>query len=273
MTHPFKVACIQNCASNSTENSIAECIELIKNAHLKGAKMVFTPEFCGHLFVENTVFSTDPKIESEHTALHTFQKLATELQIYLSVGSLAVIDDNGQLRNRSFVINSCGDITHRYDKIHMFDVTLSDGEKYRESDTFTPGERVVQADTDLASLGLSICYDLRFAALYRLLAQNGANILSVPAAFTHTTGKAHWHVLLRSRAIETGSFVVAACQYGTHGTAKTYGHSLIIGPWGEILAEAGEHQDIILANIDLKQVSKARLRIPALSHDRNLVLS
>jgi len=273
MNKPFTVACIQNCATNDTNTSMAECIDLCKSAKDKGATFIFTPEFCGHLYVEGKNFSTDPKPENQHSALHSFQALATELDIWLCIGSLAVADPDGNLRNRSFVINSNGAIGSRYDKIHMFDVTLSDGEIYRESDTFTPGEQAVIATTPFSEIGLSICYDLRFASLYRLLAQNGATILTVPAAFTHTTGKAHWHVLLRSRAIETGCFVIAACQYGYHGSAHTYGHSLIIDPWGKILAEGGEEQDIIIADIDLQHVNNARSRIPALIHDRPIKLS
>ncbi|MBX2838938.1 MAG: carbon-nitrogen hydrolase family protein, partial [Gammaproteobacteria bacterium] len=163
-----------------------------------------------------------------------------------------------------------GRIHSRYDKIHMFDVSLGDGEEFRESDVFQPGEKAVIVETPFAKIGLSICYDLRFAALYRALAHHGASVLSVPAAFIHTTGKAHWHVLLRSRAIETGCYVIAPCQYGNHGTARTYGHSLIIDPWGEVLAEGAEDQaDVITAEIDLDKVLEARQRIPALIHDRD----
>lgn len=271
MSQSFTAACIQNCAVNNTDQSVAECVSLINQAHDQGADLICLPEFCAHLHVEEKIFETGAAAESSHTALATFRDLAHNLSTWLLVGSIAVVDDDGNKRNRSFLIDSSGDVTARYDKIHMFDVSLGDGEVYRESDTFTAGDKAVIVDTPFARLGLSVCYDLRFAALYRLLVQSGANVLTVPAAFTHTTGKAHWHVLLRARAIETGSFVVAPCQYGFHGKGRTYGHSLIIDPWGEILAEGAEDTpDVVLADIDLQKVTEARSRIPALEHDRPL---
>jgi len=270
MTQPFKIACVQNRAVDNTETSVGECLELIQSASDQGAELICTPEFCGHLHVDGKTFQTGARPEHQHEGLRLFQQGAAQMQRWLLVGSLAVVDEAGQLRNRSFVIDPNGKIVSRYDKIHMFDVNLKDGEVYRESDTFTPGSKLVIAQTPYARLGLSVCYDLRFAALYRLLAQNGATVLTVPAAFTHTTGKAHWHVLLRSRAIETGSFVVAPCQYGYHGNARTYGHSLIIGPWGQILAEGGDDQDMIIATIDPAEAETARAWIPALEHDRPL---
>ena len=269
----FTVACVQNRAVNDTAKSVAECKSLIESAHAEGADLIALPEFCAHLHVEGRVFETGAAPEASHSALVTFRDLAQSLSTWILIGSIAIVDQDENLRNRSFLIDPEGSIRTRYDKIHMFDVSLSDGEVYRESDTFKPGQSAVIADTPFARLGLSVCYDLRFAALYRLLAQNGANVLTVPAAFTHTTGKAHWHTLLRARAIETGSFVIAPCQYGVHGKARTYGHSLIIDPWGEVLAEGTEDTaDVILAEIELARVSQARSRIPALEHDRPLVL-
>lgn len=273
MSNKFIAACVQNCAINDTDESVQECLALIHQAHQQGADLICLPEYCSHLHVDGKIFETGATVESEHPALKIFQEQAQSLETWLLVGSVAVLDEKGQQRNRSILIDDQGRIVSRYDKIHMFDVTLGNGEAYRESDTFKPGERVVFADTPFARIGLSICYDLRFAALYRLLTQHGASILTVPAAFTHTTGQAHWHVLLRSRAIETGSFVIAPCQYGYHGKARTYGHSLIIDPWGEILAEGIEDgSDVISAEIDLEKVSQARSRIPALEHDRPLAL-
>ena len=270
----FTAACVQNCAINDTAKSLDQCVELVKQADARAADLICLPEFCAHLHVDGKVFETGAETERNHRALATFCELAKSLKKWILIGSIAVVDQAGAKRNRSLLIDDNGRIVNRYDKIHMFDVSLGDGEVYRESDTFQAGEQAVVAATPFAPIGLSICYDLRFAALYRLLAQNGARVLTVPAAFTHTTGKAHWQVLLRSRAIETGSFVIAPCQYGVHGKARTYGHSLIIDPWGEILAEGIEDgPDVIVAEIDLAKVELARSRIPALEHDRVLSMS
>ncbi|MGI9318539.1 MAG: carbon-nitrogen hydrolase family protein [bacterium] len=274
MGQSFTAACVQNCAINNTDQSVTECVSLIESAHNQGADLIVLPEFCAHLHVEGKVFETGAAPESAHAALATFSDISRSLSTWILIGSVAVVDQNGNKRNRSFLIDPSGEVTARYDKIHMFDVSLNDGEVYRESDTFTAGDKAVIADTPFARLGLTVCYDLRFAALYRILSQSGANVLTVPAAFTHTTGKAHWHVLLRARAIETGSFVIAPCQYGYHGKARTFGHSLIIDPWGEILAEGAEDTaDVVLAEIELEKVTQARLRIPALEHDRPLSLA
>lgn len=271
MSEPFIVACVQNRATDDTDRSVSECVELARDAHARGAGLICLPEYCAHLHVEGRNFDAGAAPEDEHRGLTEFRSLAKSLKVWLLVGSVAVVDEHGDQRNRSLLIDPGGDITARYDKIHMFDVNLAEGEVYRESDSFKAGDTAVVADTPFARLGLTICYDLRFAALYRLLAHNGATVLTVPAAFTHTTGQAHWHVLLRSRAIETGSYVVAPCQYGYHGTARTYGHSLIISPWGEILAEGVEDgPDVITAEIDPKAVAGARSRIPALEHDRRI---
>jgi len=191
---------------------------------------------------------------------------------WLLLGSLAVEAGPGQNYNRSYLLNDKGNLVTHYDKLHLFDVDLADGECYRESDTIVPGSTAVLAPTPWGLLGLSICYDLRFAALYRALAQAGAAFLAVPAAFTRTTGQAHWHILLRSRAIETGSYVFAPCQCGSHGAAQSYGHSLIIDPWGRVLADAGEDPGFIMAAIDPDRVSEARSMIPALKHDRDFAV-
>ena len=273
MTRTFVAACIQNCAEDHTPRSVAQCVSLIRQAHQQGADLICLPEFCSHLHVDGQLFKTGAQKEPDHVALDTFRALASTMKVWILVGSIAVIDQDNHHRNRSYLINDQGEIVVRYDKIHMFDVTLSNGEVYRESATFRPGEQAIVSDTPFGTLGLSVCYDLRFPALYRLLAQNGASVLTVPAAFTYTTGQVHWQVLLRSRAIETGSFVLAPCQYGVHGKARTYGHSLIIDPWGQILAEGVEDgPDVILAELDLTKVNEARFRIPALEHDRIFTL-
>jgi predicted amidohydrolase len=207
--------------------------------------------------------------EQDDKALPQFVNLAEELGIWLLVGSLAVKVSEGKTANRSYLIGPNGRIAARYDKIHLFDVNLPSGESYRESNTVAPGADAVVATLPFARVGLSVCYDLRFPHLYRALAKHGAEILTVPSAFTETTGKAHWHVLLRARAIENGCFVMAPAQGGTHANGrKTYGHSLIVGPWGDILAEAGTDPGIIAAELDLGEIADVRGRLPSLHHDR-----
>jgi predicted amidohydrolase len=209
------------------------------------------------------------KPEAEHPGVPAFQALAAELKAWLLIGSLAVKLDAKTCANRSFLFDPQGRIAARYDKIHMFDVDLANGETYRESATFRPGEQAVTADLPWGRVGLTVCYDLRFAYLYRALAQAGASFLTVPAAFTVPTGEAHWHVLLRARAIETGCYVFAPAQCGEHAEGrKTYGHSLIVAPWGEVLADGGEEVGIIYADVDPAKVTKARNMVPALRHDR-----
>ena len=274
MASPFIASCIQNCATRDPVASLNQCVALIEKAGSDGASLVCLPEFCTQLHVDGKIFDTGAVIENEHHGLKVICDLAASLQLWILIGSIAVIDRTGQQRNRSLLIDRDGTVIARYDKIHMFDVNLGDGEVYRESDKFDPGNDVVVAPTPFGAIGLTVCYDLRFPALYRLLAHNGAQILTIPAAFTHTSGKAHWHVLCRARAIENGCFVFAPCQYGHHGKARTYGHSLIIDPWGNILAEGSEDAPcIISAEIDIERVEDARKRIPSLEHDRPLALA
>jgi len=211
--------------------------------------------------------------EAEHPTLERMRELARQLDgAWLLLGSIGVVPSPGarRYRNRSILLDPAGDVVARYDKAHLFDVDLGEGQSYRESDTLEPGDEAVLARTPWGVLGMSICYDVRFAYLYRALAHGGADFLSVPAAFTKTTGEAHWHPLLRSRAIETGCYVFAPGQYGEHGRARTYGHSLVVDPWGEVLADAGEGPGFALAEVDPERVLEARRRIPALTHDRTL---
>ena len=206
--------------------------------------------------------------EETHAALAAFRALAKELRIWLHCGSLAVILPSGKVANRTYVLSPDGAVAAFYDKIHMFDVDLGNGERYMESATFEAGHEAVTVDLPWGRLGLTICYDLRFPHLYRHLAQAGADFLTVPAAFTRVTGEAHWHVLLRARAIETGCFVFAPAQTGVHaGDRKTFGHALIISPWGEILADAGTDPGVIVTDIDVAEVARARAKIPALTLD------
>jgi predicted amidohydrolase len=264
----FVAACIQNCAGPDTSSNLEDVSRLIRDAHEGGADLICTAEFFACLNKDENGLEVDPQSEPTHPALAVMGALARECGIWLSLGSVAVRDSAGKCRNRSIMLDDTGRVVARYDKIHMFDVDLADGESYRESDIFAPGDQAVLVDTPWARLGLSVCYDLRFAYLYRRLAQSGAQVLTVPAAFTKTTGEAHWHTLLRARAIETGCYVIAPCQFGVHGDAATYGHSLIIDPWGTVLADGGDERGVIHAEIDLQRVAKARQMIPALQHDR-----
>ena len=268
MKNSFKVACIQNCATEDLVASVADACELIRAARAADADLVCTPEFFSCLSMTSDGLFVGRYTEETHPALPVCRDLAAELGIWLLLGSLAVRGDTGKLRNRSYVIDATGQVVARYDKIHLFDVDLGPGESYRESDVLEPGEHAVNAPTPWGLLGLSVCYDLRFAYLYRALARAGALFLTVPAAFTRTTGKAHWHALLRTRAIETGSYVFAPCQYGAHGKAQTYGHSLVIDPWGEVLCDAGEDRGFVVADVYTHRVEQARKKIPALQHDR-----
>ena len=265
----FKIACIQNCASNDLLATIEDAADLTREAHENGADLVCLPEFFSYLHLDEIGLDVAPFQEDEHPTLAVFQTVAEERGMWILLGSIAVYEnDHETRRNRSIVLDPEGKIVMRYDKIHMFDVNLPNGETYRESEIFEPGDSAAIVDLPWGVLGLTVCYDLRFPHLFRTLAKAGADIISVPAAFTRTTGQAHWHVLLRSRAIETGCYIVAPCQYGDHGKARTYGHSLIIDPWGQVLSDGGESRGYIMADINVEEVSKARQRIPALQHDR-----
>ena len=269
MTGTVIVACVQNCAGPEIGPSLEEATALVRAARAQGAELICLPEYFSCLKTSDDQFVVGALSEAEHPALPHFRDLARELGAWLLLGSLAIKAGPGKVTNRSYLVDAAGEIAARYDKLHLFDVDLADGERYRESAAVAPGSQAVVAPTPWATLGLSICYDLRFPYLYRALAQAGAQILTVPAAFARTTGQAHWHVLLRARAIETGCYVLAPCQCGTHGGGRpTYGHSLIVDPWGRILADGGDEPGIVTATLDLAEVAKARAMIPALQHDR-----
>jgi predicted amidohydrolase len=269
MSFTFTVACVQNCAGADMDAALSRAEALARQAGDAGADLIFLPEYFSCLDLgPGGELEVGSRPEDDHPALPLFRALADELGAWIVLGSLAIDDGAGRSLNRSFVIDSEGRIAARYDKLHMFDVDLKSGESYRESDTIRPGSDAVLAPTPWGLLGMSLCYDLRFPYLYRALAQAGAAFLTVPSAFTRATGEAHWHVLLRARAIETGSFVFAPGQVGVHGKGKTYGHSLIIDPWGRVLADGGEDVGLIAAEIDTAEVEKARRRIPSLTHDR-----
>jgi predicted amidohydrolase len=269
MTAVFKVACVQLNAARDIAPNIVAASALIREAKAQGAEFILTPENTGMIEPKRPQMLEKAKPEAEHPAIPAFSALAAELGVWLLIGSLQIKLDAATCANRSFLFDAKGRVAARYDKIHMFDVDLKGGESYRESKTFRPGERAVVADTPWGKVGLTVCYDLRFAYLYRALAQAGASFLTVPSAFTVPTGQAHWHTLLRARAIETGSFVFAPAQCGEHAEGrKTYGHSLIVAPWGEVLADGGEEPGVITADIDPAKVAEARAMIPALTHDR-----
>ena len=265
----LKVACIQLRSSDDVDWNVRQASALIRGAHAEGARFIATPENTCLMAPDGGAKLEKSFSESDDPALPAFSALANELDIWLLVGSLAIKVSPGKTANRSFLIAPDGRVAARYDKIHLFDVNLPSGETYRESNTVAPGDDAVVASLPWARIGLSVCYDLRFPQLYRALAKAGAEILMVPSAFTETTGKAHWHVLLRARAIENACFVMAPAQGGEHANGRrTYGHSLIIGPWGEILAEGGIDPGIVAAELDLDDIGAARSRVPALNHDR-----
>lgn len=242
----------------------------MREAAAGGASYVLTPENTNVMELNKKRLFDVVSREDDCKVLAHFGELAEELSIYLHLGALTVKLSDDKLANRSLLIAPTGQIIGRYDKIHMFDVNLPDGESYRESRTFSPGSQAILIDLPWASLGLTICYDLRFPQLYRNLARAGADMFAVPSAFTEQTGQAHWHALLRARAIETGCFVFAAAQGGHHECGRrTYGHSLIVAPWGEILVEAEQEPTVLLADVDTFKVTEARQRIPSLNYNRS----
>ncbi len=269
----MRVACVQMCSGRDVETNIADASAQIKNATDNGAEFVLTPEVTNLLEEDKEKLFAKVGTMDNDNAVKAFGQLAKNLKIHLLIGSLALQSGDGKLVNRSILFHPDGSIAAYYDKIHMFDVDLGKDEFYRESANYNAGTRAVLADLPWGKLGMSICYDVRFAHLYRQMAKSGAQFISVPAAFTVPSGKAHWHVLLRARAIETGSYVFAPAQVGAHENGReTYGHSLIISPWGEILAEADNKPTVIWADIDPAKVAEARRKIPALQHDREFSL-
>jgi predicted amidohydrolase len=271
----MRVGLVQLTVTDDPGENLPATVALVRQAVAGGAEFVLTPE-CTNLLSSNRAHQQGTlHPESSDPTLSVLRDQAAHAGVWLLIGSIGVKteDPDGRFANRSFLIAPDGTIAARYDKIHMFDVNVSETEVYRESAAYRPGTRAVVADTPLGRIGLTVCYDLRFAQLYRRLAQDGAQIITVPAAFNHITGAAHWEPLLRARAIETGAFILAPAQTGFHperaGRGRhTHGHSLIVAPWGELLADAGSEPGVLLADIDLAQVDVARHRIPSLTHDR-----
>ena len=265
----FKAAMIQMRSGLTPGANSDDAVRMIGEAKSAGADYVLTPEMTNILAARREQLFSVVVEEEADASLATLREVARKLGIYVHIGSLAIKISPDRAANRSFLIGPKGDILARYDKIHMFDVDLGGGESYRESRNYRPGELAVLADLPWGRLGLTVCYDLRFPALYRALAEAGATMLAIPSAFTKQTGEAHWHVLMRARAIENGSFVFAAAQGGKHENGRdTYGHSLIVDPWGSIIAEGGTEPGVIMAEINPAEVVSARARIPSLQHGR-----
>ncbi len=268
----LRVACIQNTATRDIEANVDWVCARIDEAVAGGAEFIALPETVGLIEPVNERIPAATYAESDDIGLAAFRGKAREHSVMLLVGSQLIREDD-RIFNRCFLLDTDGEIRARYNKLHMFDIELQNGEAYRESDAIAPGDKAVVAETPYGRLGLSICYDLRFGALYRALAHAGAEMITIPAAFTQTTGKAHWHTLVRARAIETGAFIIAPNQCGHHCDKRySYGHSLIIDPWGEILADGGPEPGVIYADLDLDRVAKARSRIPALRNERSFTL-
>lgn len=252
-----------------TANSRA-LVDAVAQAASGGAEMLFTPEMSGLLDRDSSRAAKSLSTAEEDEVLKAAREAAAKHRIWLHIGSLAVLVENGKVANRSFVIDREGQIRATYDKLHLFDVDLPTGESWRESNVYSAGGGVVLVNgTPIGKLGLTICYDLRFPGLFARLAEAGTDVIAVPAAFTVPTGKAHWHILLRARAIEAGLFVIAAAQVGRHEDGRqTFGHSLVVDPWGEVLLDMAEQPGIGFVDVDLKRISDVRSRIPALNHRR-----
>ena len=264
----FRLACVQVNSGNEIDPNIATATDLVQQAASGGADLVSLPECVALIEPDREALRRKTVQEDQHPALESFTALAAELNLWLHVGSLAVRTRDERIVNRSFLLDPGGGIVARYDKIHMFDVNLEEGESYRESETYQAGNKAVAVDLPWGRLGLTICYDVRFPSLYTHLARSGAMFISVPSAFTQVTGAAHWHVLLRARAIETGCWIFAAAQCGRHVRRRTFGHSLIVDPWGTIVADGGEDPGVIMAEINPERVTEARRSIPSLVNAR-----
>lgn len=265
----FRVACLQLNSGNDLNANLASVRDLAGEAARGGARFVLAPEYALMMDGSGRVMRERALDSDGAPALDALQSLARELGVWLLMGSLTVRTEEERIANRSYLISAEGKVVATYDKIHMFDVTLPDGKVIRESSTYRPGDRAVVAETPWGRLGMTVCYDLRFPGLFRTLAQAGAHFIAVPSSFQRQTGKPHWQPLLRARAIENECFILAPAMCGDHpGNRQTYGHSLIVDPWGEILAEAGEAVQIVYADIDPARVARVRGMIPSLEHDR-----
>ncbi len=273
MSQTPRIACLQTCPRADIASALEEALPLAQAAVSDGAEFLFLPEYCGGLKSDGAKLTPPAAREGEHGFLNSLRDFALENRVWIMLGSVAIAAADDKIVNRGFIIDDHGKIISRYDKIHLFDVRLSDNEVYAESATVVPGTQAVLVETPFGRIGHTICYDLRFPHLYRALAKAGADIIAVPAAFTKRTGQAHWHVLNRARAIENGVFVVSPCAIGEiPGGGESYGHSLIVDPWGRVLADGGTTPGVVAASIDLDAVADTRARIPSLLHDRPFTL-
>ncbi|MBO6948980.1 MAG: carbon-nitrogen hydrolase family protein [Rhodospirillales bacterium] len=275
MTGTFKAALVQISAGADPDDNAKTNAQMLADAVSGGADFVMFPEVCNMIEPDRAACREKARPAAEDETLNKLRDGAAKLGVWVLVGSIVAQSEDtpGKLANRSFLIDADGNIAGSYDKMHLFDVDVGTGDVYRESDTYRPGTKTCIAPTPWGPFGMTVCYDMRFPHLYRDLARAGAVMLSAPSAFTRPTGEAHWHVLLRARAIECGAFVFAPAQTGDHaGGRKTYGHSLAVGPWGEILADAGTDRGITFVDIDTAQSLDARKRIPSLQHDRAYTL-
>ncbi len=265
----FRAALVQMRSGRDVARNVKDATALIREAAAGGAHYIQTPEVTTLMELDRERLLAVSATENNNAALAAFTTAARDLCVWLHIGSMGILVDGGKLANRSYLIAPDGRVAARYDKIHMFDVDLANGDVYRESESYVAGSKAVLAALPWGGLGMTICYDLRFPALYRALAKGGATFIAVPAAFTRVTGEAHWHTLLRARAIESQSFVFAAAQGGRHENGReTFGHSLIVSPWGEILAEGGIDPGVVAADINAAAIGDIRRRLPSLNHDR-----
>ena len=265
----MRAALLQTTTGIDPDVNASALVDAVAEAKRQGADMLFTPEMSGLLDRDRARAAMSIVAEEEDRVLAAVRDAAARHGLWVHLGSLAVRRDDGRYANRGFVIDATGAVCARYDKLHLFDVTLATGESWRESAAYAAGEAAVVVDTPVGRLGLSICYDLRFPALYAALSEAGAAVLAIPAAFTRPTGQAHWHVLMRARAIESAAFVLAAAQSGRHEDGReTYGHSLAVDPWGEVLADMGEPPGLTVVGLDAAQVDAVRARVPVIEHRR-----
>ena len=265
----LRIACLQTNSGNDYTANLATLSVMAREAAAGGAKFIFSAEYALMMDGSGRTMREKAQDARGEPALSALTALSRELGVWHLVGSLTLMSEDGRMFNRSVLISDRGEVVASYDKIHMFDATLPSGTVIKESSAYRPGERAVTADTPWGRLGLSVCYDLRFPQLYRSLAQHGASMLAIPSSFQRETGKAHWHVLMRARAIENACFVIAPALCGDHpGKRATYGHSLVVDPWGEVIADGGEAPGVVCADLDLAQVDKVRGMLPSLTHDR-----
>lgn len=271
----FTAACVQMRSGKTVADNIAQAEGLIREAASAGAHFIQTPEMTNVLVRSREELMERIVPEAQDATLARFRALAAELGVWIHAGSLAILLEGGKVANRAFLIDPAGSVAARYDKIHMFDVDLPNGESWRESATYEPGQQTMIAELPWLKMGMAVCYDVRFPAIFRTQAREGAGMLTMPAAFTRQTGEAHWHVLQRARAIENGAYVVSAAQGGVHEDGReTYGHSLIVDPWGKVIAEVNsDAPGVALAEIDPQEVIKARQRIPAIANERSFAVS